>query len=58
MSASHSNSRSSSASRDAAKEGKTSSSYTYSKALLYSTKLLWDDITTETYKDDFIKANK
>eukprot|EP01084_Bolivina_argentea_P209362 356637_1 len=54
MSAMYSNSRFSVASRSAARKGKKSSSYTYSKATLYSTQILWDQI--ESYKDDFITA--
>lgn len=55
MSATHSNSRSSTAARSAAREGKTSSSYTYSKATLYSTAMLWNEADI-TYKDSFLSA--
>eukprot|EP01084_Bolivina_argentea_P063776 116366_1 len=54
MSSSYSNSRSSTASKQYARSGKTSSSYTYSKALLYSTQLRWD--TIDSYRDEFISA--
>eukprot|EP01084_Bolivina_argentea_P192215 330025_1 len=54
MSASHSNSRSATTARLATREGRTQSSYTYSKALLYSTQLIWDNV--DRYKDEFIEA--
>eukprot|EP01084_Bolivina_argentea_P159177 277246_1 len=54
MSSSYSNSRSSTSSKKHARSGKTSSSYTYSKALLYSTQLRWS--TINSYTDEFIAA--
>eukprot|EP01084_Bolivina_argentea_P063653 116185_1 len=46
MASTYSNSRSSSASRNQARSGRTESTYTYSKALLYSTQLQWDVISS------------
>eukprot|EP01084_Bolivina_argentea_P308152 532758_1 len=54
MAATHSNSRSTTTARDATREGRTQSTYTYSKALLYSTQIIWEDV--DQYKDEFITA--
>eukprot|EP01083_Nonionella_stella_P083580 231164_1 len=57
MSLSHSNSQSSSNSREAAKDGKTESSYTYSKAFLYAAQMRWERIhNLSSYKSSFKEA--